>query len=545
VRVPIPRAGLLEQLLDARDIAADDRLLLDLSTISDARVATIQEELLAIIPWIREQKAVLVVVLRADAAIRASLGRPVEIERPDGWSVLSAHLRIRGMEIVAAQAVTILNEILNRSRMADLADLAALVAQARDRAPTAEPTTWLKEAVAAGDDRANEVALQVAEQREGGFRAFLLSAAVFEGCAADVVFRAQRLLLKTVGVQSGHELEQPDRMDRCRQTGVETVEGARLQFPQLNYARAVRRHFWENFPDMRDSLRQWVIDCMLDLSLSDESGRQVVRGFVEECLRLHRASDVIIAVHRWTSGQPVRTTLAARALEIGLTDVREGVTFRQQCYSWATDSRLATPLARVVIAACVDVIVLNHPNQALVRLHRLTFHRDVDVARAARVEILRLTADKRILRRLLARLTDPKFRRMARLSDRRLFLAAGTPDRLVEGSSLVGEKVVSQQLVYGWRTIFESDDKRDYEGVVRRWFNAHAMGGHDALLDVLVEACGVSFDSRATVFAIGRQWSRESGRGIDGPSRRATFSYLESGIDAEWENRLTRGESAS
>ena len=115
--------------------------------------------------------------------------------------------------------------------MADLVDLAALVVQAKDRAPSADLTTWFKEAVAARDDRANEVAFQVAQHREGGFRAFLLSAAMLEGQPADVVFRAQRSLLQTVGMETGHELEQPDRGDRCRQAGVETGAGTRLAVP--------------------------------------------------------------------------------------------------------------------------------------------------------------------------------------------------------------------------------------------------------------------------------------------------------------------------
>jgi hypothetical protein len=529
--------------LDTRDIGADDRLLLDLTAVDTERLAVIQDELISLLPWVRTQRAFLVVVVPVGAALRAALGQPVEVGRPDGWSVLRAHLGARGVQIVDPQPAQGLDDVLDRGRMADLADLAALVAQAKDRTPSADLATWFKDAVAARDNRANDVASQVAQHREGGFRAFLLSAAMLEGQPADVVFQAQRLLLQAVGIETGHELEQPDRADLCRQARVETRADTRLWFTQLSHGRAVRRHFWENFPDLRDSFRQWVVDCALRLFLDGEGGQEVVHRFVDECLQLRRAGDVILAVGRWTRGEPVRTILAARALELGLTDLREGVVFRQQCYRWARDHQLPAPLARVVIAACVDVIVLNYPNQALVRLHHLTFHRNSDVARVARVEILRLAADRRIFRRLLARLTDHRFGRL--LVNRRIFLAAAAPDRLIAGSPLVAEKVVRQQLVEGWRAVLNYDEKRDYESVVRRWFNTHAMGGNDALLDVLVEACGIGFDSRATVFAIGRQWSRESGREIDGLSRRATFSYLESGIDAEWERRLTRGGSAS
>ena len=294
----------------------------------------------------------------------------------------------------------------------------------------------------------------------------------------------------------------------------------------------MRRHFWDNFPDLHDGFCHWVIECVSELPLLDEAVEQVVRRFVEECLRLRRVGDVITAVDGWTGGERVRITPAARALELGLTDVHEGMAFRQQCYSWATDPRLAVPLARVVIASCVDVIILNYPNQALVRLHHLTFHRNGEVAGVARAEILRLAGDRRILRRLLARLTDQKFRRLVRPSDRRLFLTAATPDRLDEGPPLVGEKVVRQQLVEGWKAVFDLDEKRDYENVVRRWLDAHATGGHRGLLDVLVDACGNRFCPRATLFAIGRQWCEENGRGPDGHSRLATFAYVESAIDA-------------
>ena len=110
---------------------------------------------------------------------------------------------------------------------------------------------------------------------------------------------------------------------------------------------------------------------------------------------------------------------------------------------------------------------------------------------------------------------------------------------------MVDEKVVRQQLVEGWKAVFDLDDKRDYENVVQRWLDVHAIRGHRGLLDVLFEACGYRFGPRATLFAISRRWCEESGHGPDGPSRLATFAYVESAIDAARGYRLDQEGRAS
>ena len=98
------------------------------------------------------------VVLRARAAIRAALGRPVEVGRPDGWSVLRATLVTRCRDRGRATPGG-LDEVLDRGRMADLADLAALVVQAEEGRPW-QTSHLVQEAVAARDDRANDVAFR-------------------------------------------------------------------------------------------------------------------------------------------------------------------------------------------------------------------------------------------------------------------------------------------------------------------------------------------------------------------------------------------------
>lgn len=522
--------------LDSRDIAPEDRLLLDLTSVDDDRLAMLQDELLTFVPAVQEQRAVLVVVLRAGVAVRAALGRPVDLGRPDGGEVLRAHLTALGVKTSGAELSPVLGDVLGRGSMTDLADLAVLIDEAGRRSPSAHSETWLKEALAARDDRSQDVAARVAQHSESGLRAFLLAAAMFEGRPADDVFTAQQLLLQALGVKPRHEFEQPDRVHRLHQAGVEESGDTRIWFTKLNDARIVRRHFWDNFPGLRDPFRDWVVECGHRLPLSDDGGDEAVRRFVHECLRLRRVGDVIHAVQRWTSAEPPRTALAARALEIGLTDVDAGALLRHQCYLWAWRDQVA-PLARVVIAASVDVIILNYPDQALVRLRHLASHRDVGVARAARAELLRLTGDRRNLRRFLSLLTDQRYRRLRKPSDRRLFLITTAPKRLVEERPLITDKVVRQQLVDGWRAVLDRDGKNAYEAVVWQWLDVHATSGHRGLIDVLVAACATRFASRATLFAIGRRWCKESARGSDDASRRATFARLESGIDATRDGR--------
>ena len=70
------------------------------------------------------------VVLPAGVSVRAALGIPVDLGRPEGKEVLRAHLAVRGVKTGGAEHAPWLGGVLGRGTMADLADLAVLTDQA-------------------------------------------------------------------------------------------------------------------------------------------------------------------------------------------------------------------------------------------------------------------------------------------------------------------------------------------------------------------------------------------------------------------------------
>ena len=247
------------------------------------------------------------------------------------------------------------------------------------------------------------------------------------------MFEAEQLLIRALDypVVEAHQFEEPDLRTRFDEIGVEVERGSRIRFRKLNYAEAVRRHFWTNFPGLRDGFRHWIVDWGRRTTSADDRAEDVVERFFDACLHVNRLSDVVRAVDSWASGGPPEVALALNTLELGLADTREGWFFRRKCYWWSVNHSLPAPLAHVVIAACVDVIAPNHPQQAIVRLHHATRHRDTDVAKAAQSALLGLSEDRRVLRRLLTRLVEPERSGLLRQPRSRPVPAASDPARLL------------------------------------------------------------------------------------------------------------------
>lgn len=526
--------------LDPEDVAEDDRLMLDLSADED-RFAAIVGELSGFRRTVRERRAALVILLpaRAEHLLRQQLGAPVvEVGRPNGGKVFEAHLSVLGVQNDGSKPTKPLAEVLAHGSMQDIEHLAWLVHEARKRSDSPSFAEWLNQALTAHSDRARKVAEQVAQHADGHFRAMLLVSAMLEGRGPEDVFKAKQLLLQALHFNNGlvHELEQPGLRARFAEIGVESDGHSGIQFTELNYAAAVRKHFWTNFPGLRDGFRDWVIECGRQMQYSGDQGEQFVHRYASECLRTLRPDDLIETIEKWTLEDPVQTELASSALEFGLADPRQGGTFRRKCYYWSINPNLPWPLAYVVIAACIHVIAPNHPNQALVRLHHLARNRDDGVAESARVKLLTLTEDRRLFRRLLARLTDPVRSRLEDPRERSLFLAVADAGRLAAttdfGRPLIVESAVRRQLVVGWRAVFSAGRKPEYVDYVWQWLGAYSASRQQDLLTVLLEACGAEFAHLATLYAMGRRWlRRREGRAEDAVAHQ-TIQRLDSSIDA-------------
>ena len=556
--LPVPgEENAEEHVLDPDDVADADRLLLDLAPVGDERVQALYGRLRAFCTAVRARQATLVVVL-SGRTLRITdpglVGLLARLGRPDGVAVLRRHLdayRIGHADHDLRQDDLV--PVLERGSMRDIEHLASLVREARDRcAAGTSVATLLDQACAALADQADEVAAQVAG-RPGRARTLMLASALFEGAAVDAVFEAESLLVQTVRYPDlqTHELEEPDLRSRLDDIDVEVGPDRRVRFRRPNHAEAVCRHFWRYFPRLRDQFRNWVVQCGHALSAVD--GDDVVERYLDACLQVGRSRDVLVAIEAWASREPLRLAAALTALERGLAAPREGWRFRRRCYEWSINRRLAVPLAHIVIAACVDVIAPNHPQQAIVRLHHLTRHDEDDVAMSARHALLRLADDRRLLRRTLARLVTPELSNLHEPRGRSLFLALADPERLLKRSSsgrpLLGEPGVRNALVSGWAAVLLYPSRAEYEGRVRHWFDVATEQRVDDLLAVLVDACRADFAVSATLVGAAYRWLEETADERAPSDRRQTVRTIlravdgAIGMDARDDMRLDEGRS--
>ncbi len=529
-----------EHALGGRDdVLENDRLLLDLRLIGDDRASAIYGDLVEFSATVRVRSAILVVVLpERSEHLHPELSHLLtRVGRPDGTAVFHRHLAAYEVDDALPEPVRPeLLHVLDRGSMQDIEHLAVLVGEARDQ-PGSGTTfaQWLGQALTAHAERTGEVAAHVAGL-SGRCRALLLASALLEGFSADEVFEAERLLIRALNysVVEAHQFEEPDLRTRFDEIGVEVERGSRIRFRKLNYAEAVRRHFWTNFPGLRDEFRDWAMNCGLRMRSAGDHVEAFIGGYLDACLQVDRSADVISAVDAWASGDPPQLALALSALERGLADPRDGWRFRRRCYEWSVNHRLPEPHVQVVIAACVDVIAPNHPQQAIVRLHHIARRRD-DVAQSAQSALLRLADDRRVLRRLLARLVDPERSDLRQPRDRDLFLAAADPARLLMRSSsgrpLLAEVGLRGALVRGWADSLRYGSKAEYEELVRRWMEVCTARRVDDLLDILVAACRTEFAVSATLSSVAYRWLRDTEGGSDTEARRGTVRRLLQAID--------------
>ncbi|MEU6173985.1 hypothetical protein ABZ832_18940 [Streptantibioticus parmotrematis] len=393
------------------DAASGDRLLLDLSGLNETAYASAQQDLAVHRAAVEKCGARLVVVLPPglDHLLDSELAPlVVRLERPSGALVFARYLRVFGIPFEPEELDgEPLRGLFERSPMRELARLAELVKRAREsRSYGTVFRSWCDEAVAAVTDRAGEVARQIAAHRDPQQRALLLSAAMFTGVGADVVLQAAYLLLEVLAHNRDEtpRLAQADLGEQLEVLRIQRDTTGRIAFAGLAYDSALRTHFWSNFPDLRDGLRDWAARAVQLPGLTAEDRLNLVSRFAEQSLAADRPDDLCRLIETWTAPAAVGRLRAeaATALEIGLSHYRHGGSFRSRSYVWATGQRLSPGLAGVLTDVCRQVLAVTHPDQALVRLRHLTLRQRYPAAREALLDLAR--ADQRAYRKLTDRL---------------------------------------------------------------------------------------------------------------------------------------------
>ncbi|NEW72629.1 hypothetical protein [Streptomyces rhizosphaericus] len=508
-----------ESLLDPYLVGDEDRILLDLASADEPRWTEVLEELPSFRKTVLDHRAHLVVVLplRRTDRLPVELDRHrVEIFRPRGMEVLLRHLRQDGLpQADRVRSVPAVSDFLDTPRpMREIAEFASLIVRAQAAARAEDSfIDWCQSARAAMADRGPQVAKHVAAMTGGPQRALLLTTAMLHGAHADAVHSATTLLLRAVDHPKDDRplLEHADLAMRLEEVSAGLTQHGAVRFKELEYDAAVRTHFWDHRPDLREHLGTWV-GRAVDLTgpvLSPDDRCHVVQRLSDQYLRTGRCEELASLAEQWTAVPTTarRLRAAAQALERGLLDERHGRSFRDKVYDWSRNDRLGEPLAQVLVEVCAEVIAVQHPDQALVRLHHLT-RRERRITRARDALGRLMQEDHRLRRRMLHRLVS---RPTSWPADIDLFLETSDPAALTDvggrARSLLDETVVRDQLIAGWGMVFGRLPLSAWDKHVRNWLHTACSDEHhtDPLLDVLVSGAAGRGEVFGALYATARR----------------------------------------
>jgi hypothetical protein len=518
-----------EPVLDTSAVGAGQHLLLDLSTRDEPYCAMVLGLLPSYRDVVRDRGAHLVVVLPHSRKhyLGSEFGSSVvDIVRPQGREVFRRYLRCDGVARSAQLDVDELTMLLQSEPMQHIAELAGLVWLAKESEPKKEFPHWLDEALAALTQRSGQVTEKVKNLRSGqqpGQRcALLLATAMFSEMHADAIFASTSMLCELVGhtADDRPRLQQEGFAEQLTEIGAETGHAGRVRFTLLAYDRAVRTHFWTNFPDLREVFRNWVRTALGHPTLTSEDQDKVVSRFAEQALRTDRPDDLRHLGEHWARRTDARwpsplLRQASRAVELGLSDERYGPFFRRQLYIWSREPGLGGDLAQVVVQMCSEVLAPTHPEQALVRLHHIVRRHSGATGEAARDALLVLVdRDRRLYRRLLDRVTiEPRAHDEA--ADLALFLDLANPAQLTDfqrrTQPLIADKTVRGQLASGWNAVLDRPSSLRCARRVQTWLAHKDDHERESLLDVLVEACHGRDDLLSRLYVIARDWAHAPG----------------------------------
>lgn len=333
----------------------------------------------------------------------------------------------------------------------------------------------------------------------------LLTAAMFSGASADAVFHGSDCLLRTLD-HAGDEmprLAQSDLGEQLESLKIRRDTEGRIGFERLAYDSAIRTHFWKNFPDLRDGLRDWVEYAARLPDLTRDDRMNLVERFAEQALGAGRPDHLWSLVERWTrpGGRMSLNAEAASTLERGLAHERYGGRFRAQTYEWAAGrTALSADLVRVLTEVCRQVMASTHPAQALVRLHHLALRPGGEEIGEARTALLELARGSRRLRaRLTGRLLSPESSNGH--ANLELYLD------LVEPLGLRAREPWPQ-LAELWTAVMDEGPVETWSPTVGRWLSALRTdeGRHHAL-GVLLDAASGRNDVLNRLYAITCDWA--------------------------------------
>jgi hypothetical protein len=533
-----------DQILDATQIAKDDLILLDPADAEHEDLNRVIDRLPSYWAELRKREAWLVVLLDAgrEYLVPSEL-RPLmaRIRRPPGLDVVRRHLQVADIPYTEEQLRSgSLRSRLDTDPLAQLAELVRLIGEARANLGNAAGfDTWLAESLETLDELGNKVADNVREHPAGAQRALLLATAMLDGAPPDQLHcAAAALAVATAQPDDGRPaLERDSLAQRLAELKIVVGPGGRTRFAALGYPGAIRQHFWDNFPELRTSFRQWALSVAASTDVGEQYRSQFVAHYTDQTLRTNRPDDLVALVEAWIRPGPDRSLIAAAvALERGLGHRRHGARFRRQVYEWSKQvPRLDAGAAQLAVALCANVIASTHPSQALVRLHHFVRRQTDDVKAVAEDALLQLVhRDPREFRLLLQRVVE-SLTSAVWPADFELFRVLARPGELAppHGVALIAEATIRAQLIDGWRSMLSERTSEFWAEAVREWLNSVQHGRFaNYWLEVLVQACAAPGAGSGRLYVVVRDWTREPG--ADRPAR--------SRIALDLTNRMDRAQ---
>ncbi|MEV0176267.1 hypothetical protein AB0I00_34780 [Streptomyces sp. NPDC050803] len=509
--------GRANEVLSPDLVGEGDRMLLDLSASGEAVWKQHHDRLLGFYKVLLDQQAHLAVVLPHAYQLSPDFTEYRRtVSRPDGLRVIASHLRAHGVDTRDREPPPpALGEYLAvHPPMRELARLADLMLEARETLQRGGSfAEWYELAIAAQATRSHEVDSFVPALRKGSQRALLLTVAMLHGAPVDAVHHAAAKLQQQLGIPPDDRplLEHKGLAERLRKVAATRDALSCAHFEQLRYDDAVRRHFWLNMPDLREPLRHWVDEVLTLPQLRPVDHERLVERFAE----LFRATDGLAGLmpiaSEWAERDDKRSAYqraAAELLSWGVRNEDTGSTFRAEIYRWSV-SPMGDGLRRVLVEVCAQVMAVQYPEQAVVRLHQLG-RREPDGRRRARDALLGFVAqDVHLQRHLLFRLAvhppaKPEYREFdARLFLDLLALPTRPPHAFLRGA------VTRDWLTVCWTAVFRHTDSTIRPARLQRWIAEVDRAEDPTLLphalNVLIDAAADDHPALSQVYATARR----------------------------------------
>ena len=425
--------------LDVEELRKGERLLLDLTRNGTPLTDGVLGGLEALRDQARKVGSWLVVLLdrRDEARVPAELrDHVVRLGRPSPIAVLARHLDSRDVPGFFPRYVPeAVREWAGHASMGELEEFARRVERVyQDRDRAGRVTEWLDAALEVGGERL----LEPLEKATGRGRAILFAASLLEQAPVERLSSAVERLLPMIASPENETppLERHHFRKELVDLGLEVGEDRRIRFERIGQASAIRNELWDAYPWLHGVFDDWADTCVRDPELLPVDRDRVTERWTGQVLRVDRPYQVFARIEEWsrrTSRGGNHAPQAAVALATALQDARHGRFARHQIYRWARNRRLPRRFAQVLIAVCVQELVTEYPEQALVRLHLFADHEEAEVARTARTELLELAQDRSFHRRALRRLSN-RLRERDEKIDQWLFRELTRPEFLLRGS---------------------------------------------------------------------------------------------------------------